>query len=76
MNKIKMTNVGQELLSNFKFYSSYSKYNDKLMKYESWDESVDRVFDEMHAIKFKEVLQNNSEFKIYYEFAKQKYKEK
>ena len=71
-----MTNVGQELLSNFKFYSSYSKYNDKLMKYESWDESVDRVFDEMHAIKFKEVLQNNSEFKIYYEFAKQKYKEK
>lgn len=76
MNKNKTNDVGQELLSNFKFYSSYSKYNDKLNKYENWNESVDRVFDDMHGIKFKTILESNLSFKEYYEFAKQKYKEK
>jgi len=76
MNKIKMNNVGQELLSDFKFYSSYSKYNNDLNKYESWEESVDRVFDKMHKIKFNEVLNTNKKFNEYYEFAKNKYKEK
>ena len=76
MIKNKTNNAGQELLSKFKFYSSYSKYNDKLEKYETWEESVDRVFNEMHEIKFKNVLENNLKFKEYYEFAKEKYKEK
>ncbi len=76
MNKIKLNDVGQELLSNFKFYSSYSKYNEHTKKYETWDESVDRVFDEMHEIKFKKILDTNIKFREYYDFAKQKYKEK
>jgi ribonucleoside-triphosphate reductase (thioredoxin) len=76
MKKNKPNNVGQELLSNFRFYNGYSKYNEKTNKYENWDESVDRVFDEMHQIKFENVLKNNSEFLKYYEFAKDMYKKK
>lgn len=74
--KKKTKNVGQELLSNFKFYSSYSKFDEIKNKYESWNDSVDRVFDQMHGIKFKTILENNEKFKEYYEFAKEKYKEK
>jgi len=76
MNKNKPNDIGQELLSNFKFYSGYSKYNEKLHKYESWDDSVDRVFNEMHKIKFETILNTNPTFVEYYEFAKQKYREK
>lgn len=68
--------IGRELLSNFKFYSSYSKYDETLNKYESWEDSVNRVFDKMHYIKFKNILDENEKFKKYYEFAKEKYKEK
>lgn len=76
MIKKKSNTLGQELLSDFKFYSSYSKFNQELNKYESWDDSVNRVFDEMHAIKFKDVLKTNTKFNAYYEFAKKQYKEK
>jgi len=68
--------LGYELLSNFKFYSNYSKYDEVKGKYESWNDSVDRVFDQMHGIKFKEELENNPKFKEYYDYAKQYYKDK
>lgn len=68
--------VGYDLLSNFKFYSNYSKFNNEKNRSETWEESVDRVFNEMHEIKFKNILENIPKFKEYYEFAKQKYKEK
>ena len=68
--------IGYDLLSNFKFYSNYSKFNNEKNRSETWEESVDRVFNEMHEIKFKTILENSSKFKEYYEFAKEKYKEK
>ena len=44
---------GKELLSEFKFYSgNYSKYSENKQRYETWEESVDRVMN-MHKIKYK-----------------------
>ncbi len=37
----------RELMADAKFYESYSRYNDKEKRYETWAESVDRVMD-MH----------------------------
>jgi len=68
--------IGYDLLSNFKFYSNYSKFDEKKDKYENWNESVDRVFDQMHGIKFKNILNNDLKFKEYYEFARNFYKNK
>ena len=33
----------RKLLSDAKFYDSYSRFNDDLERYETWDEAVDRV---------------------------------
>ncbi len=68
--------LGYKLLSDYKFYSSYSKYNDNIDRSETWEESVNRVFDNMHGIKFKNELENDSKFIEYYDFAKQKYQDK
>lgn len=67
---------GKQMLSNYKFFSSYSKFDKESKKYESWDDSVNRVFDQMHYIKFSDILNTNELFNTYYNFAKQKYKER
>ena len=67
---------GYNLLSEFKFQSNYSKYDETKNVKETWEDSVDRVFNNMHGIKFKELLDKNSKFKEYYEFAIDKYKNK
>lgn len=72
----KNNSMGYDLLSDFKFYSNYSKFNNEKNRSETWEESVNRVFGEMHEIKFKEILEKDLKFKEYYEFAKNKYKEK
>ena len=33
----------RKLLSEAKFYDGYSRFNDELERYETWDEAVDRV---------------------------------
>ena len=66
----------RSLLSEFKFKSSYARYNEILERLETWDESVDRVFDEMHGIKYAEQLEKSPELNELYEFARTKYKEK
>lgn len=63
------------LLSEFKFKSNYAKYNDELERLENWDESVDRVFDEMHGIKYQKELEKSPKLRELYEFARKKYKE-
>lgn len=45
-------NKGKELLSNLKFYESYSKYREDLNRKETWEESVESVM-KMHYEKFK-----------------------
>ena len=49
-------NEGRKLMSDYKFYSSYSKYDEILHKKETWVDSVDRVFNDMHAVKFANIL--------------------
>lgn len=64
---------GKELLSEFKFYSgNYSKYIDQKQRYESWEESVERVMN-MHKIKYKDKLKKLSP---YLDFVQQAYNEK
>ena len=64
-------NKGKELLSNLKFYESYSKYRDDLGRKETWEESVDSVM-EMHYEKFKHL----TELTPYLDSATQSYKNK
>jgi ribonucleoside-diphosphate reductase alpha chain len=48
---------GKELLSEFKFYSgNYSKYLNEKQRYETWEDSVERVM-QMHRIKYKDKLE-------------------
>lgn len=64
---------GKKLLSEFKFYSgNYSKYMNTKQRYESWNESVDRVMN-MHRIKYKDKLEKLSP---YLDFVQQAYDEK
>ena len=64
-------NKGKELLSNLKFYESYSKYREDLGRKETWEESVDSVM-EMHYSKFKHL----PELTPYLDSATQAYKNK
>lgn len=68
-------NLGRELMSDYKFYSSYSKFDELLQKKETWLNSVDRVFFEMHGVKYNEFL-NNKEFSDLFFFAKKYYEDK
>lgn len=48
---------GKKLLSEFKFYSgNYSKYLDDKHRYETWEDSVERVMS-MHRVKYKDKLE-------------------
>ena len=38
----------KQFLSNTKFYEGYARFNDELMRYETWDEAVGRVMN-MHS---------------------------
>ena len=64
---------GKELLSEFKFYSgNYSKYIDNKERYETWEESVNRVMG-MHRIRYKNKL---TELEPYLNIVQQAYNEK
>lgn len=63
----------QKLLSDFKFYSSYSKYQKDKERMETWEEAVDRVM-EMHYRKYADKI--TPELEEYINFATKLYKEK
>lgn len=70
-----MTNKvdGKRLLSEFKFFSgNYSKFLKDKERYESWEESVERVMN-MHKIKYNDKL---DVLKPYFEEVQQAYNEK
>lgn len=60
----------RELLSQAKFYDGYSRYNEDLGRYETWEEAVHRVMD-MHKNYY-----NNSKLDSYIQEALNAYKEK
>ena len=45
----------RSVMSQAKFYESYSRWDDNLERYESWDESVIRVMD-MHRNFYKDKM--------------------
>ena len=48
------------LMANAKFYESYSRYIDEEGRYETWNDSVERVMN-MHKIKYKSKLEEDHE---------------
>tara|TARA_R110000868_G_scaffold25423_11_gene99244 strand:- start:60 stop:2288 length:2229 start_codon:yes stop_codon:yes gene_type:complete len=63
----------KQMLSDAKFYESYSRWDDKLGRYETWDESVTRVMD-MHRGYYKDRL--TPELEAYFQEATDAYKAK
>jgi hypothetical protein len=64
---------GRNLMSDAKFYESYSRYNDDDKAYESWEQAVDRVMD-MHKKKYKDIL--DEELLSYMDEVSETYKDK
>jgi ribonucleoside-diphosphate reductase alpha chain len=63
------------LLSEAKFFDAYSRWDDGKGRYETWEESVDRVMS-MHAVKYSKQLVNSPELAAYFDIAKDAYKAK
>lgn len=68
-----LNNVGKEMMSQSKFFMGYSRWVDSLGRYETWEESVERVMN-MHREKYKDVMSKELEELI--SFAEQAYKDK
>lgn len=68
-----MNNAGKEMMAQSKFYMGYSRWDDVKGRYETWEESVERVMN-MHRQKYKDVM--NSELEEFISFAEQAYKDK
>ena len=63
----------QQLLSDFKFYSSYSKFKKEDERMETWEEAIDRVM-QMHYKKYENKI--TPKLQDYLNFATKQYKEK
>lgn len=63
------------LMADAKFYEAYSRYNEELGRYETWDESVDRVMG-THKIKYADKLAESTELLELIEEASEAYKNK
>jgi ribonucleoside-triphosphate reductase len=64
--------IGKGMLSQSKFYMGYSRWNDELERYETWEESVQRVM-QMHREKYKDRMTPELEELIH--FAQKAYEE-
>lgn len=69
-----MSKLGTRLASDIKYYLDYDKWDEAKGRYETWEESVDRVMD-MHRSnpKLKPAF-SNPKFQEYFEFATRAYK--
>ena len=68
-----MSSIGKEMMSQSKFFMGYSRWLDDKGRYETWDESVERVMN-MHREKYSSVMTERLEELI--SFAEQAYKNK
>jgi ribonucleoside-diphosphate reductase alpha chain len=65
--------LGKQMMSESKFYMGYSRWIDDKGRYETWDESVERVMN-MHRERYAHVMTTELEELI--SFAEEKYKSK
>jgi hypothetical protein len=63
----------KSMMSNAKFFEGYSRWNDELNRYETWEESVERVMN-MHRVYYASKMTPELEEKI--SFAEKLYKQK
>lgn len=68
-----MNNSGKEMMSQSKYFMGYSRWIDLEQRYETWEESVERVMN-MHREKYKGVM--SEELEEYIKFAEDAYKDK
>lgn len=66
-------NIGKDMLAQSKFYMGYSRWIDTEDRYETWEESVERVM-QMHRNKYKDVM--TPELESYIGLAEDAYKKK
>lgn len=64
--------IGNNMLSESKFFMGYSRWDDATNKYETWGESVDRVMN-MHREKYSKVM--TPELENYFKLAENAYKD-
>ena len=65
--------IGKDMASDAKFFMGYSRWIGDKGRYETWDESVERVMD-MHREKYKDIM--TPKIEEYISFAEEKYKQK
>jgi ribonucleoside-triphosphate reductase len=65
----------RKLMSDTKFYEAYARYDESKKRYETWNESVDRVMN-MHKTFYKDKLKDNKELQELIEEASVAYKDK
>ena len=65
--------IGLDMASDAKFYADYSRWDEKLLKYETWEMSVTRVMN-MHRERYKDVM--SPELKNYIDMAEVEYLDK
>lgn len=68
-----MNNAGKRMMSESKFYMGYSRWDEDNNRYETWEESVERVMN-MHRQKYASVM--TPKLEEYIKFAEQAYKDK
>jgi len=68
-----LNNSGKEMMSQSKYFMGYSRWIDLEQRYETWEESVERVMN-MHREKYKGVM--SEELEEYIKFAEDAYKDK
>lgn len=73
MQENKTSNTGKDMMAQSKFYMGYSRWIDSAERYETWEESVERVM-QMHRNKYKDVM--TPELESYIAFAEGAYKGK
>ncbi len=66
------TLIAKKMLSDSKFYMGYSRFDERLGRYENWNEAVERVMN-MHRVKYKDVM--TLELESHISFAEEAYKE-
>ncbi len=70
---IEKANVGKQMMSESKFYMGYSRWDEDKGRYETWEESVERVMN-MHRKKF--AYKMTPELSSLIDFAEAAYKDK
>jgi len=63
------------LMSDAKFFEAYSRFDDEEGRYETWEESIDRVMT-MHRTKYSDYLSDNNDLSYIFDEATSAYKDK